>query len=134
MRMNKAETNNIMAAQKVILEELENQVGGTARNMAKTTIGALTQMKNALGDVGESIGSALAPGVSALADKLGESEEVEFEDVDKDTGEVKKDKGKNPPPKKVADKKPVKPKPEPEPEEEGGNCVPEGETEGGYDA
>jgi hypothetical protein len=56
------------------LESLTNNVaklfGGQAKAQADTMTGALEQMKNALGDVGEQIGSSLAPMITSLAKGL----------------------------------------------------------------
>ena len=56
------------------LESLTNNVaklfGGQAKAQADTMTGALEQMKNALGDVGEQIGSSLAPAVTGMAKEM----------------------------------------------------------------
>lgn len=50
------ETNRIAEAQAIILEELESQFGGTARAVANTASGALSQLSNTYGDLYEEIG------------------------------------------------------------------------------
>lgn len=50
-------TNNIAAAQGVILKELSTQMGGAARAAAETYSGRLAQLKNAFGDLKETIGN-----------------------------------------------------------------------------
>ena len=56
------ESGDIMGAQGVILKELEGQFGGAAEAAANTVPGALTQMGNAFGDLGENIVGALTGG------------------------------------------------------------------------
>ena len=55
------------SAQKIILEELETQFGGLARETAQTMSGSLEQMTNSIGDAGEALGSLLAPAVIKTA-------------------------------------------------------------------
>ncbi len=50
------ETGDVMGAQRVILEELKNEFGGTAAMMADTFAGAGSQARNALGDLKEELG------------------------------------------------------------------------------
>jgi hypothetical protein len=50
------ETGDVAAAQNVILEELERQFGGSAVAAGDTFVGALTQVKNAFGDLLENAG------------------------------------------------------------------------------
>jgi hypothetical protein len=54
------ETNRVAEAQAQILGVLERQVGGTARAMADTATGGLTQMTNAFGDLQEALGEKIA--------------------------------------------------------------------------
>lgn len=51
------EAGDLIGAQKVILAELKNEFGGAAKAVASP----LTQMKNAIGDLGETIGAAIVP-------------------------------------------------------------------------
>jgi len=66
------EQNDIISAQKIILQELHNEFGGVSEAMADTTSGSLKQLKNAMGDLneigGEAIASFLQPAVRWLAD------------------------------------------------------------------
>ena len=57
------ESGDIMGAQRVILAELKSEFGGAAEAMASP----MTQMQNAMGDLGESIGQQLLPFVRLLA-------------------------------------------------------------------
>ncbi|MHA1220132.1 MAG: phage tail length tape measure family protein [Candidatus Heimdallarchaeota archaeon] len=61
--------NKLMEAQKVILDELQVEIGGAARAAANTTKGALVQMKNAFDEIAESIGNAVLPGLRDMAVK-----------------------------------------------------------------
>lgn len=55
------ESGNIMGAQKIILAELAKEFGGSAEAAGKTFAGQLIIAKNALGNVTETIGTALLP-------------------------------------------------------------------------
>jgi len=52
------EANNILGAQNIILKELENQFGGSARAARETLGGAITSLGNAWGDLFEMAGPA----------------------------------------------------------------------------
>ncbi len=58
---NFVEQNDIMGAQKVILDELQAEFGGVAEELAKTDIGMLDQQKNKLDDIKEVIGKDIIP-------------------------------------------------------------------------
>lgn len=58
-------TGHTAEAQRVMLAELEGQVGGLAEAVGATNAGKLQQFKNRLGDIGESIGAALLPALEA---------------------------------------------------------------------
>lgn len=60
------ESGDMMGAQAVILRELESEFGGAAAAMADP----VTQAKNAIGDLGETVGGMLAPYVKAAAEDL----------------------------------------------------------------
>lgn len=60
------EAGNVAGAQKVILDQLQSSFGGTAAALADPW----TQLKNAIGDVGEQIGGLLLPAVNALSEGL----------------------------------------------------------------
>ena len=60
------ESGNVLGAQKIILAELKAEFGGAAEAMADPMV----QFKNALGDLGEQIGSQLMPFVRVLATDL----------------------------------------------------------------
>lgn len=62
------DSNQRMKAQKVILRELTEQFGGSARKVGNTK--SWDKMKNAIGEVMESIGTALLPTVNDLANRL----------------------------------------------------------------
>lgn len=53
--------NRVGDAQKVILQELKKQFGGSARAYAQTMAGQLQQLENAAGDAGEALGRELFP-------------------------------------------------------------------------
>ena len=65
------EAGDTMGAQKIILQELETQVGGSAKAYGETLAGKLEIFNNKLGDVKETIGNALIPALSTLVDTLG---------------------------------------------------------------
>jgi len=58
--------NDLLSAQRVILDELKNEFGGAARAMADPMV----QLKNALGDLAEKIGYKLLPYVSLLSEQM----------------------------------------------------------------
>ena len=64
------ESNKLLDAQSIILDEVMSQFGGGSAARAGTTTGRLTQMQNALGDAGEQIGAALSDGVKKFADTI----------------------------------------------------------------
>lgn len=55
-----AEAGDLAAAQQIILAELERQYGGQAEAAAKAGMGAVDQLKNAWGDVVETVGGVIA--------------------------------------------------------------------------
>jgi hypothetical protein len=59
-----------MGAQKIMLQEIESQFGGTANAMADTASGKLKQAMNQLGEAGEAIGAQLAPAIEKVAGLL----------------------------------------------------------------
>jgi hypothetical protein len=64
------ESGNVMGAQKLILKELEMQVGDQAEAYGKTLPGAVDRTKIAFQNLMESLGGKIAPAVSAVADAL----------------------------------------------------------------
>lgn len=60
------QAGDILGAQKVILAELESQFGGAAEAMADPVV----QLKNSIGDLGESIGYQVLPFARMLAEDL----------------------------------------------------------------
>ena len=64
------ETGKEAEAQSIILDELESQFGGTARAARDTFGGALSSLKNTLGDIGETIGFALMPPIKNMIDRF----------------------------------------------------------------
>ena len=64
------ESGDIMGAQKLILKELQGQVGGSAEAYGKTLPGAVDRTKNAFNNLMEDLGEKVAPAVSAVADAL----------------------------------------------------------------
>lgn len=61
------ETGNTAEAQRLILSELESQVGGSARAAAEAGLGPFQVLQNRLGEVQESIGGLIANGLQKLA-------------------------------------------------------------------
>lgn len=61
------ESNKVMEAQGVILDEIEKFYGQAAEAAAQTTSGAMQQAANAFGDAMESIGQTIAPVVIAAS-------------------------------------------------------------------
>lgn len=61
---------DIASAQKIILGELETEFGGLAIAAGQTFAGQLDRLKNAFGDVKETIGAAFLPILSVLAELL----------------------------------------------------------------
>ena len=57
------ESGDLMGAQKVVMQELQSQFGGAAEAM----VNPIVQLKNALGDVGETIGGELLPYIKLFA-------------------------------------------------------------------
>lgn len=55
-----SETNRLAEAQAMILEELENQYGGSAEAAAQAGTGGWTQLSNSFGDLREQIGELIA--------------------------------------------------------------------------
>jgi hypothetical protein len=65
-----AESNHLFEAQSLILDAIESQYGGQAEAVAKLPIGKLEQMKNAWGDIGETLGKFVSPAVVAVSESL----------------------------------------------------------------
>lgn len=61
---------DIAGAQKIILKELATEFGGSAEAAGNTASGKIEIFKNTLGNLKETIGSALLPVLSSLADRL----------------------------------------------------------------
>lgn len=62
-----AEAGDVVGAQGVILDELSNQFGGSARAAAETFEGKMIQLNNRFGDLKEQIGMAMIPVLERLA-------------------------------------------------------------------
>lgn len=63
-----AEVNDVLGAQKVILSEVEQQVGGTARAMGEDGAGKIDRLTQAIDDLKEVAGEAIAEGLDPLID------------------------------------------------------------------
>lgn len=63
-------TNDIMSAQEVILGELRKEFGGSAAAAGGTFAGQLDRLKNTLGNVAETVGTAFLPTIQMLAERL----------------------------------------------------------------
>ena len=64
------EANDIMGAQKVILEEIKNEFGGVARAMGENALGQLKQLNNAWVDMQEKAGKAFLEGIVPLMEAM----------------------------------------------------------------
>lgn len=64
------EVGDVAGAQGLILQELQREFGGSAEAAGTTFAGKLDILKNKLGDVKETIGAALLPVLTTLADKF----------------------------------------------------------------
>lgn len=60
------ESGDVMAAQKIILGELENQFGGSAAAMGDTTAGKVEKMKNSFEDLQKNLASSFMPVIDKL--------------------------------------------------------------------
>ncbi len=65
------EMGDVAGAQKLILKELETQIGGSAEAAGQTFAGQMDIMKNQIGNIKEQIGGALLPILTDLAAKIG---------------------------------------------------------------
>ncbi len=57
---NLVDSNDLMGAQRIILDEISNQFGGQAKAQADSFGGSIAQLANAFGDLQEKIGEAIA--------------------------------------------------------------------------
>lgn len=64
------ESGKTMEAQKIILAELKTEFGGSAAAAADTFGGRVLQLKERVGEMGESIGQALLPILQQLVEKI----------------------------------------------------------------
>jgi hypothetical protein len=62
-------TGKVAEAQKVILQELNTEFGGSAKAAGETFAGQLDRLKNAFGDIQETIGGAILPVLQQFAEK-----------------------------------------------------------------
>jgi len=62
------EQNNIMAAQRVILDELQLEIGNTARALGETFAGKLSIVKELVGELKEGLGKLMAEQLEPLLD------------------------------------------------------------------
>lgn len=67
---NLVETGKVEEAQKIILEELRTEFGGSAEAAGQTLAGKLKILQTQLGNIGETIGGAVLPILSQLATQL----------------------------------------------------------------
>ena len=67
---NMAKQGDMLGAQTKILEAVEGAYAGTARAIAETDTGKLTQISNVYGDIKEGLGSALLDSISPALDVL----------------------------------------------------------------
>lgn len=65
------ESGDIMGAQKLILAELTNQVGGSAEAYGNTLTGSVNKAKNAAQEMAASLTASLAPAVVAIGGAVG---------------------------------------------------------------
>jgi tetratricopeptide (TPR) repeat protein len=64
------ETNRVAEAQRIILDELERQYGGSAQAARETLGGALTNLKNSFSDLAEAIGGAGSGSMQYVFDQM----------------------------------------------------------------
>lgn len=64
------EQGDLLGAQSIILQKVEDSYGGIARALADTDTGKLTQISNIYGDIKEGLGSALLNSISPALDLL----------------------------------------------------------------
>lgn len=64
------ESNRMMDAQSIILQELSKEFGGTAKAIADTDVGAMQKFETRLGNIQENIGGWLVKGKSLAAEVL----------------------------------------------------------------
>jgi hypothetical protein len=64
------EQNDVMSAQRVILDELNTQFGGTARMIGEEMPGSIDRYRNAMGDLNEMTGIAINQFITPLRDRL----------------------------------------------------------------
>lgn len=62
------ESNNLLGAQKIILQEVESQVGGSARAFGETLPGQLAKARNSFEEVAASVAQILVPYLIQLLD------------------------------------------------------------------
>lgn len=67
---NLVEQGNLMAAQKLILQELAVEFGGSATAAAQTYQGRMLQLNNSIGDMKEKIGEAILKGIEPFVQKI----------------------------------------------------------------
>lgn len=65
------ESGDIMGAQKIILDELAKEYGGSAAAAAQTFGGQMENLQNRFGEIGESLGNALIPILQIFGEQLG---------------------------------------------------------------
>lgn len=65
------ESGDIMGAQKIILDELAEEYGGSAAAAAQTFGGQMENLQNRFGEIGESLGKALIPILQIFGEQLG---------------------------------------------------------------
>jgi hypothetical protein len=70
---NMAASGDVAGAQALIIEGLTSKIGGLAEAMGETTSGQWEIFKNRLGEIGETIGTALLPTLGLLIDKIEEN-------------------------------------------------------------
>ncbi len=61
--------NDVASAQKIILGELQSEIGGVARAIGETSAGKLERFNNAVGNLKEALGAALLPPLAAVAEQ-----------------------------------------------------------------
>lgn len=66
------ESGDLMGAQKLVLQELNTEFGGAGAKMADTYAGKMQKLNIAVGNLAESIGTKVLPGVTAFVEKLGD--------------------------------------------------------------
>jgi len=82
------ESNDIISAQKIVLDELKGEFGEVAAALARSTGGMVAQLRNRLGDIGEQLGKALVPGLERVIGAVDRAADTIEENLDDITADI----------------------------------------------